>query len=116
MVALPGKALLELIIASTILPALIYGSTTVLYLSVRRRLGRREGAFNLGRFELPVAIAALVWVLVALFALVVPAEALVPDLIVVGLLLAGGLFFVCLLIFDREALETESSDVDVFKH
>jgi amino acid transporter len=37
MVVLPGAALLELIAASTILPALIYGATVVLYLSVRRR-------------------------------------------------------------------------------
>ena len=116
MVALPGKALLELIVASTILPAIIYGMTICLYLAVRRRLESKEGAFNLGRFELPVAIAALVWVLVALFVLVMPAEAFVPDLIVVGLILVGGLFFLGLLISNREALETEPGDVDVFKH
>ena len=59
---------------------------------------------------------ALVWVLIALFVLVVPAEAFVPDLIVVGLIVVGGLFFFALLIFDRQALETEPGDVDVFKH
>jgi amino acid transporter len=62
MVALPGSALLKLIVASTILPAIIYSSTIVLYLVVRKQLGRKEGAFNLGRLELPVAISALVWV------------------------------------------------------
>ncbi|MGQ4376091.1 amino acid permease [Streptomyces sp. SAS_267] len=67
MVALPGAALLELITASTILPAITYGSTVVLYLAVRKRLDRRKGAFDLRRFELPVAICALVWTLVALF-------------------------------------------------
>ncbi|MFD6923614.1 APC family permease [Streptomyces sp. NPDC059944] len=113
MVALPGAALLKLITASTILPALTYGLTIVLYLAVRRRLDRRKGAFNLGRFELPVAICALVWSAVSLFVLVAPAEALVPVLIVVGLILAGGLFFLGLLIFDREALETEPGDVRV---
>jgi amino acid transporter len=79
MVAMPGAALLKLITASTILPALIYASTTVLYLSVRRRLDRKEGGFDLGRFELPVAIGALVWCLLALFVLVAPAEALIPS-------------------------------------
>lgn len=107
MIALPGAALLALIIASTILPAIIYGLTIALYLVVRKRLVRQEGAFNLGRFELPVAICALAWVAVALFVLVVPAEAFVPDVIVVGLLIAGGLFFLGLLIFNREALEYE---------
>ena len=87
-----------------------------LYLAVRWRLERKEGSFNLGRFELPVGIAALVWVLVALFVPVVPAEAVVPDLIVVGLILGGGLFFLVMLIFNRKALEAEPGNVDVFTH
>ena len=107
MVALPGSALLKLIVASTILPAIIYSATIVLYLVVRKRLGRKEGAFNLGRLELPVAISALVWVVCALFVLTVPRDALVPDLIVVGLIVAGGLFFLSLLIFHPETLQTE---------
>jgi hypothetical protein len=82
---------LKLIVGSTILPALIYGAIVVLYLSVRKRLERKEGGFSLGRFEVPVAVAALIWVAFGLFALVSPPEALVPDLIVVGLILAGGL-------------------------
>ncbi len=85
----------------------------MLYLVVRRRFGHREGAFNLGRFELPVAIGALLWVTAALIVLTVPAEALVPDLIVLGLLLAGGLFFLGMLIFSRESLEAEPGDVGV---
>jgi amino acid transporter len=116
MLALPGKALLELIISATILPAIIYGATIVLYLAVRKRLGRKDGGFNLGRFELPVAIAAQVWVLVALFVLVVPAEASVPDLIIGGLILVGGLFFLRMLVFDRQVLETEPGDADAFTH
>uniref|UniRef100_A0AAU2K3W1 Amino acid permease n=1 Tax=Streptomyces sp. NBC_00049 TaxID=2903617 RepID=A0AAU2K3W1_9ACTN len=114
MLALPGAALLELITASTILPALTYGSTIVLYLAVRGRLSRQKGAFNLGRFELPVAICALVWTLVALFVLVAPEEALVSVVIVAGLLVLGGLFFAALLTFDRKALETEPGEVDAF--
>ncbi|MFE7098308.1 APC family permease [Streptomyces erythrochromogenes] len=113
MVALPGAALLELITASTILPALIYGAIIVLYLAVRRRLGRREGAFDLGRLELPVAVCALVWTLLALFVLVTPREALVPVVVVAGLLVLGGLFFLGMLLFDREALDTEpGADTD----
>jgi hypothetical protein len=80
---------------------------------VRKRLDRREGAFNLGRFELPIAISALLWVGCALFVLMVPGEARVPDLIVVGLIVAGGLFFLGLLMFRREALENEPGDVSL---
>ncbi len=114
MLALPGAALLKLIISATILPAIIYGLTIVLYLAVRKRLGRKEGGFSLGRFELPVAICALVWVAVALFVLVVPGEARVPDLIIVGLIGVGGLFFLGMLMFHRGVLETEPGDADVF--
>jgi amino acid transporter len=116
MVALPGAALLKLIEASTILPAIIYGFTVVLYLAVRKRLDRKKGAFDLGRFELPVAIGALVWSVAALFALVSPPAAIVPVLVVVGLLIVGALYFLRMLIFDRETLETEPGDVSVFKH
>ncbi|MFJ8015075.1 APC family permease [Streptomyces sp. NPDC096339] len=110
MVALPGQALLELITASTILPALIYGAIIVLYLAVRGRLGRQEGAFDLGRLELPVAVCALLWTLLALFVLVTPKEAVVPVVVVGGLLVLGGLFFLGMLVFDREALDTEPGE------
>ena len=114
MVALPGAALLQLIIGSTVIPTLIYGAITVLYLAVRKRLGRREGAFSLGRFEVPVAVAALVWVAFGLFALVSPPDALVPDLIVVGLIAAGGVYLAKMLVFDRAVLDTEPGDDEAF--
>jgi amino acid transporter len=116
MLVVPGAALLELITASTILPALIYGATVILYLAVRKRLGHKEGAFSLGRFELPVAVGALAWSAFVLFVLVSPSEALVPVVIVVGLLILGGLYFGYLLRFHREVLQTEPGDVSVFKH
>jgi amino acid transporter len=116
MMAVPGAALLKLITASTILPALLYGATTVLYLSVRKRLDRKEGGFDLGRFELPVAIGALVWCLFAVFVLVTPAEAFVPVLIVVGMLFVGGGYFAYLYFLDRKVLETEPGDIKVFEH
>src|SRR5262249_28123399 len=106
--------LLQLIIAGTLLPALIYGAIVVLYLCVRKRLERKEGGFSLGRFELPVAYAALVWVAFAIFALVSPSDARVPDLIVVGLIAAGGLYFAKMLVFNRAVLETEPGEPDAF--
>ena len=116
MIALPGGALLELITTGTIIGPVLYGAIVVLYLSVRRRLDRKEGAFDLGRFELPVAIGALVWSVIVVFVVVTPSSARVPIVIVVGLLLAGGLYFSYLWMFKREVLETEPGDVSVFKH
>ena len=105
MVALSGEALLQLIVGGTILPALICGATVVLYLAVRKRLERKVGGFSLGRFELPVAIAALIWVIAALFVLVTPEDAFVPALVVLGLILVGGIYFAKMMIFNRAVLE-----------
>ncbi len=113
MVALPGAALLQLIIGSTILPALIYGAIVVLYLAVRKRLERKEGGFSLGRFEVPIAVAALIWEAIVLFVLVTPGDASVPVLIVLGLILAGGVYFAILYFFHRDVLEIEPADDSV---
>ena len=116
MVALPGGALLELITAGTIIGPILYGAIVVLYLSVRRTLDRKEGAFDLGRFELPVAIGALVWSVIVVFVVVTPPSAIVPIVIVAGLMLAGGVYFLSVLFFRRDVLETEPGEVNVFQH
>jgi amino acid transporter len=113
MLALPGSALIELIIASTILPALIYGGIVILYLVVRKRLERKVGGFSLGRLEFPIAIAALVWLVFALFVLVTPDDATVPTLIVRGLTAAGALYFAWMLVRNREVFDSEPG-VDEF--
>jgi len=114
MVAMPGGALLQLILAGAILTNIPYAMTIVLYLRVRQNLGRQEGAFDLGRFELPVAIVALVWVLAALFVVIASSATAVPMLIVVGLLLAGAVYFAYLLKFQRDVLEHEPGKADLF--
>lgn len=90
MVAMPGAALLELLVAGSITPALLYTMTVVLYLAVRKRFVRREGAFDLGRAELPVAVSALIWMGLVLFVLIAPAASFVPVIIVGGLIVIGG--------------------------
>ena len=94
--------------------ALIYGATVILYLVVRKTLERKEGGFSLGRFELPVAIAALIWVAAAMVFLVTPGDASVPVLIVIGLILAGGVYFAKMMIVNREVLDAEPGDPGAF--
>ena len=115
MLVLPGDALIELITAGTILPVLIYGATVVLYLAVRKRLERKEGAFS-PRAASSSRSRSSRWSgrPVALFVLVRPRGARTPVLIVVGLIVAGRLFF-GLLCFNRESLETEPGDASVFE-
>lgn len=116
MLALPGDSLLELITTGTIIGPSLYGATIILYLSVRKRLDRVDGAFDLGRYEMPVAISALIWSGIAVFIMVTPTSARVPIVIVLGLTLLGGLYFLKLWKFNRIVLETEPGKVDVFKH
>lgn len=113
LVALPGDALMEMITAGTVFPALTYGAIVVLYLKVRKRLEHKEGGFSLGRFEMPIAIAALIWSVAALVVLLTPPGAFVPIVIVVGLLVVGGVYFAYMMIFNREVLDNEPG-IDVF--
>jgi hypothetical protein len=50
------------------------------------------------------------------FVLVSPSQALTADLISVGVVLVGGMYLAYLMIFNREVMETEPGEVDVFKH
>jgi amino acid transporter len=107
---MPGNALLQLITSGTIFPVLTYGMIVVLYLGVRKRLDRQEGGFDLGRWEMPVSIAALIWSICALLILLSPASALVPIVIVTSLLGVGCLYFVYMMIFKRDVLDREPAN------
>ena len=107
LLALPGDALLELITSGTVFPAITYGAIVVLYLAVRKKLERREGGFSLGRFEMPIAIAALVWSACALVILLSPASSVIPIIIVVSLLAVGCVYFGYMWMFRRDVLDTE---------
>jgi amino acid transporter len=114
MVGLPGAALFQLIAASTIIGVGQYLMTVVLYLGVRRKFDHSGGGFDLGRFDRPVAVAALVWVVVCLFTVLVSFTTLATLLVVVGLMCAGFAYFLYMLKFNREVLEHEPGDPDLF--
>jgi amino acid transporter len=116
MAFLRGDALLKLLTVGSLIGSVLYGAIIVLYLAVRKRLGRQEDAFDLGRFEIPVAVGALVWSAFVVFVLVSPPEALTAVLLSIGVLLLGAVYFVYMLMTNREVLETEPGDADVFKH
>jgi amino acid transporter len=114
MLALPGAALSQLIATSTLIGVGQYIMTVVLYLAVRRKFDRSGGGFDLGRFDRLVAVAALVWVVVCLFTVLVSFTTLATLLVFVGLLCAGLAYFLYMLKFNRAALEQEPGDPDVF--
>jgi amino acid transporter len=61
---------------------------------------------------MPLSVAALIWVAGALFVLVTPGDALVPNLIVVGLIVAGGIYFAKMMIFNRDVLDADPESAD----
>jgi amino acid transporter len=108
-----GNAMLQLILAGAILVNIPYGMTISLYLAVRGKLDRKEGAFNLGRFEVPVAVTALIWLFVAASASIMSAPTIVPVTIVAGMLLIGGVYLAHLMTFQRQVLEDEPGQAEV---
>jgi len=54
------------------------------------------------------------WVALAIFALLSPPDALVPGLVVLGLIVAGGIYFASMLLVNREVLETEPGEPGAF--
>lgn len=53
-------SLFTLFSAATLLPAIIYASTVVMYIIQRKKLPVSQG-FNLGKWEMPVIILAVIW-------------------------------------------------------
>ena len=92
--------------------------------TVRSRWGSRPAPSTLAATSLssgetlgPFQVFAIsfAFISVAVGILVVPASAHVPDLIAAGLVLAGGLYFLAMLTFDRKPLETEPDAVDILE-
>ena len=66
------SALVTLFTASTIMPALLYASTVLLYIFTARRHRAIAGHFSLGRWEIPVIAGALIWLAYELIILIGP--------------------------------------------
>src|SRR6185312_5542981 len=98
-------ALVTLFTASTIMPALLYASTVLLYLFAGRRRGRRAA---LGRWEIPVIAGALIWLAYELIVLIGPAEFRDAQYYVLGALGVGLVFYLIQWITEPAAMRTET--------
>ncbi len=111
-----SSTLTNLFTASTILPALIYLATVLLYVATRHKLVRGEHRrFDLGRWEWPVVGLALLWLCFELVALLGPSEFWTPVKIVGILLGAGVIVFAAFMLFGRSALRREPH-TETLKH
>jgi amino acid transporter len=102
------SALVTLFTASTIMPALLYASTVLLYVFTgRRRRADTERHFSLGRWEIPVIAGALIWLAYELIILIGPAEFRDAQYYVLGALGLGLVFYIIQWITEPTAMRTE---------
>jgi amino acid transporter len=100
-------ALITLFTASTIMPALLYASTVLLYLFAARRRGGAPGQFSLGKFEIPVIVGALIWLAYELVVLIGPSVFRDAQYYVLGALGVGLVFYAGQWLLEPAAMRTE---------
>jgi len=69
---LNGNAFGTLVGATALIPYVVYFLTVLAYGARRHRLDRLPGAFHLGQWAMPVFVLAVIWLLTALAALILP--------------------------------------------
>jgi amino acid transporter len=99
-------ALVTLFTASTIMPAVLYASTVLLYLLAGRRRGH-AGQSALGRWEIPVVAGALVWLAYELIVLIGPGVFRDAQYYVLGALGVGLVFYLLQWLIEPAAMRTE---------
>jgi len=100
-------ALVTLFTASTIMPALLYASTVLLYVFTGRRHRGASGHFSLGRFEIPVIAGALIWLAYELIVLIGPSAFRDAQYYVLGALGIGLVFYAVQWLLEPTAMRTE---------
>jgi amino acid transporter len=100
-------ALVTLFTASTIMPAILYASTVVLYVYARRRHRSSTSRAVLGRWEVPVVTGALIWLAYELIVLIGPGEFRDAQYYVLGALGVGLIFYVVQWVIEPSAMRTE---------
>jgi amino acid transporter len=104
-------ALATLFTASTIMPALLYAGTVLLFILTSRRRGPQESQGTplhpFGKFELPIVAGAVIWLAYELIILIAPTEFRDAQYYVLGALGLGLVFYVVQLVTEREAMRTE---------
>jgi len=101
-------ALVSLFTASTLMPAILYTGTVVLYVATARRIGRDADPryFHLGRWEGPVVTGALIWLVYELVILLGPAQFRSAQQYAAGTVVFGLVVFGVLWFLEPEAMRT----------
>lgn len=109
-IAVPAQSntLANLFSAATLLPAIIYMATVVLYIYARRKLPETRG-FSLGAWEWPIIILSVIWLLfeLSIFRDAQFAAPWVYSLVMFGI---GLIYFVWMLITRPKVLQTAPAE------
>jgi amino acid transporter len=106
------SSLTALFSAATLLPALIYAGTVLMYLSTRGRQAelaaaedeqQRRERFSLGRWEIPVVAVALIWLAIELWMLL-DEQFRTAHFYVLGMVAVGGLYYLFMRVRNPEVL------------
>ncbi len=100
-----ASTLLSLFSAATLLPAIIYLSTVILYIWARRKLPQMQG-FSLGIFEWPIIVLSVVWLLFELSIFRDATTFATPWLYSLIMFAIGLIYFVWMLITRPEVLRS----------
>jgi amino acid transporter len=101
-------ALATLFTASTIMPALLYAATVILYVAVGRRRHKQARYFSLGRWEIPVVAGALIWLAYELIILIGPGEFRDAQYYVLGSLGLGLIVYAAAWMLEPRAMRAET--------
>jgi amino acid transporter len=93
--------------AGTLMPALLYSATVILYIATRRKFTHSPDDFQLGKWEWPVVIGACIWLAVELAILIIPEAFRVAQYYAIGTILLGGVVFAVLWFTRRNSLTSE---------
>jgi amino acid transporter len=99
-------ALATLFTASTIMPALLYAGTVLLYMFTRGNKHPR----SFGKYEIPVIAGAIIWLTYELIVLIGPSAFRDAQYYVLGSLGVGLVFFVVQLVLEPAAMRTEPGE------
>jgi amino acid transporter len=98
------NALFTLFTASTIMPALLYAGTVLLYIATRRGHGATNHG-RYGRWEWPVIVGAVIWLAYELIVLIGPGVFRDAQYYVLGALGLGVVFYVVQLVTEPAAMK-----------
>jgi amino acid transporter len=105
------QALVDMFTAATLLPAIAYAGTVLLYATVARRIKREPGLFHLGRWEGPVVAGALIWLAYEFVVLLGPDRFRAAQLYAAAAMLLGLLVFALVWVLEPRAMRVQQGAV-----